>query len=80
MVDTPFPTPEEPIIPTGPVSAMMVILGLMFTFGGILGIMMVLFKGESLALSFKAGALLGLSIFAIVGIMIIESIIVAMTR
>jgi len=71
---------EEPIIPTGPVSAMMVVLGLVFTFGSILGIMVVLFKGESLALSFRVGVLLGLSIFAIIGIMIIETIIVATTR
>lgn len=72
-------TEEEPIIPVGPVSAVLIILGLVFTVLGLLGIMAVLFKGESLMLSVKVGVLVGLSIFAIIGIMIIESIIVSLT-
>lgn len=72
-------TEEEPIIPVGPVSAVLIILGLVFTVLGLLGIMAVLFKGESLMLSVKIGVLVGLSIFAIIGITIIESIIVALT-
>ncbi len=70
---------EEPIIPTGPVSALLIIVGLVFTVLGLFGIMAVLFKGESLILSVKIGVLVGLSIFAIIGIMIMESIIVALT-
>ncbi len=70
----------EPIIPTGPVSVMMTIQALIFTFGGILGIMALVLKPELASFTVRAGLLLGLTIITVVGVAMLESIIVTLTQ
>lgn len=71
---------HEPIIPSGsPVSSMMVILGLVFSAMGVLGILGVLLKGENLAIPARIGLLTGFVLFFVIGVVIIQGIIVAVT-
>ncbi len=81
VVDWYSPSGEgEPIIPTGPVSVMMTIQALIFTFGGLLGIMALVLKPEIASFGIRAGLLLGLTIITVVGVAMLESIVVAITR
>jgi len=69
-----------PIIPTGPVSVMMTIQALIFALGGILGILALLMKPDAFGFGLRMGLLLGLTIMTVVGVAMLESIIVAMTK
>lgn len=70
---------EDIIITSAPISAMMTIQALLFTFGGILGIMALVMKPELFSFGIRAGLLLGLTIFTVIGVAMLESIIVAIT-
>jgi hypothetical protein len=71
--------PSEIIITNNSISVMMTIQAIMFTLGGILGILLLIMKPEIVGFGLRMGLLLGLAIMTIVGVAILESIIVAMT-
>lgn len=59
------------------INVMMTIQALIFMLGGIIGILALLFKGDSLSTGIRMGLLIGLAILTIIGIAMLESVIIA---
>ncbi len=59
------------------INVMMTIQALIFMLGGTMGILALLFKGDSLSTGIRLGLLVGLAILTIIGIAMLESVIVA---
>jgi len=70
---------QPPVIVDSQISVMMTIQALIFSLGGILGILLLIMRPEIVGFGVRMGLLLGLTVMTIVGVAILESIIVAMT-
>ena len=70
---------QPPIIEDAQISAIMTIQAILFTLGGLLGILLLILRPEIVGFGVRMGLLLGLTIMTIIGVSILESIIVAMT-
>jgi len=72
--------PSEIIITNDSISVMMTIQALIFALGGILGILALLMKPDVFSFGLRVGLLLGLTIMTVIGVAMLESIIVTVTR
>lgn len=59
------------------INVMMTIQALILMLGGVMGILTLLFKGDSLSTGIRMGLMIGLTILTIIGIAMLESVIVA---